>query len=237
MCPLPFLSPVPCPEQPESATVQAENETSYRQLLVYAVLAILLPTEDLENGCLTALVGQIFSELIIGNAVANKLSEPWLIWELFIIVSRTVGRRTVGEGEKGPLVQPRNASLAERKGFSVQALFWTVIQWCFLAVTFVRAALAIVVTSGSLPPRTDGADSHKIQHDVGKEPLGPVSSLQTDPRPSKTPLFAFRCWSAISNLIELNTRMPWLCGALSMMQWIGLTGPGRIAGLNGKLDR
>jgi hypothetical protein len=35
----------------------------------------------------------------------------------------------------------------------------------------------------------------------------------------------------------MDKRMPWLYGALSMLQWITITGPGRIACFDGKLDR
>ncbi|KAL2259465.1 hypothetical protein VTK26DRAFT_6847 [Humicola hyalothermophila] len=233
--PLPALSPVPRPDDPESVAAQAENETAYRQLLVHAVLAILLPTEDLENGCLTTLVGQILSELIIGNAVANRLSEPWLIWELFIILSKTISRQTSPKAEEEPRGKPDSTSPAGRKGFSAQALFWTAVQWCFLAVSFIRVAFAILMVSGSLPPRTSGGTGNH------NETLGEVekasSPSERDTQPSKTPLLAFRCWSAISNLIEMDMRMPWLSGALSMLQWVALTGPGQIARVDGKLDR
>ncbi|KAI0016692.1 PXA domain-containing protein [Xylariomycetidae sp. FL0641] len=85
LCPLPPLSPVPKYGDKTSFEAQADNESAYRQLLVQGVLAVLLPTEDLENDCLTSLVGQILSEMIIGNLIVNKLSEPWLIWEMLII--------------------------------------------------------------------------------------------------------------------------------------------------------
>lgn len=35
----------------------------------------------------------------------------------------------------------------------------------------------------------------------------------------------------------MNMRMPWLSGTFSMLQWIALTGPGRIADVDSKLDR
>ena len=238
LCPLPALSPVPRPEDPESVAAQAENEAAYRQLLVYSVLAILLPTEDLENGCLTTLVGQIFSELIIRNAVANRLSEPWLVWELLIIASRTAGRRKTA-GADDCLRPSRNAPRNGRWGFSVQALFWTILQWCFLAVSFIRTAFTVLMMSGSLPRRTSHSASSKgiAGHETSQASTRPTSSSKADPAPSKTPVVAFRCWSAASNLVEMDTRMPWLCGALSMLQWIAVMGPGRIAGVDGKLDR
>lgn len=234
LCPLPALSPVPRPDDPESITAQAENEAAYRQLLVQAVLAVLLPTEDLENGCLIALVGQLFSELIIGNAVANRLSEPWLIWELLIIASRTVRGR--GEAEHENTARPGKGSPDSRGGFSAQSLFWTILQWCFLATSFIRTAFVVLLTSGSTPPRAaHGVAPHKVGREKEAMPL--TSSSEMDSQPSIAPVLAFRCWFAISNLAEMDTRMPWLCGALSMLQWLTMTGPGRIAAVNGRLDR
>jgi hypothetical protein len=239
LCPLPALSPVPRPEDPESVAVQAENEAAYRQLLVHAFLAILLPTEDLENGCLTALVGQIFSELIIGNAVANRLSEPWLIWELLIIASKTAGRRNTAEDQDRP-EQSSNRSSASQRRFSAHALFWAGLQWCFLGISFIRTVLAILMTSGSLPPRASHGVSLKsaTQHETGQGHTHLTSSFDADLHgPPRMPLLAFRTWSAVSNLAEMDIRMPWLRGVLSMLQWIAIMGPGRIAGVNGVLDR
>lgn len=240
LCPLPALTPVPRPEDPQSVAAQAENEAAYRQLLVYAFLAILLPTEDLENGCLTALVGQIFSELILGNAVANRLSEPWLIWELLIIASKTVQPQKTAE-DGGRLQEPSNGGRDARKGFSLQALFWTVLQWCFLATSFIRTAFAILLASRSLPPRSShraGFHDGASRHETARLPIRLTRSSNADPNPPPTPVLAFRAWSAVSNLAEMNMRMPWLSGALSMLQWITVMGPGRrIAGVNSKLDR
>ncbi|KAK3295974.1 PXA domain-containing protein [Chaetomium fimeti] len=237
LCPLPALSPVPRPEDPESVGVQAENEAAYRQLLVHAFLAILLPTEDLENDCLTALVGQIFSELIIGNTVANRLSEPWLIWELLIIASRTAGRRKTAEDQDRP-GQSGNGSSATKKRFSAHTLFWAVLQWCFLGISFIKTAFAILMTSGSLPRRTSHGASPKsaTRHETGQGHTHLTSSFDADLHAPKMPLLAFRTWSAVSNLAEMDIRMPWLRGVLTMLQWIAVMGPGRIAGVDGVLD-
>ncbi|KAK4147048.1 PXA domain-containing protein [Dichotomopilus funicola] len=242
LCPLPALSPVPRPGDPESIALQAANEAAYRQLLVHGFLAIMLPTEDVENGCLTALVGQILSELIIGNTVANRLSEPWLIWELLIIASRAVGQKNTTKNT-GRLGKSSTGSSNARWRFSVYGLFWTSLQWCFLIVSFVRAAFAVVLTIGSLPPRSGRATSpkqDKISRDgINQGPIMPTTGFaDTDlPQPPATPVLAFRLWSAISNLAEMDVRMPWLCGASSMLQWIAVRGPGRIADVNGVLDR
>ncbi|KAK3333647.1 PXA domain-containing protein [Cercophora scortea] len=250
LCPLPALSPVPHPESPESVTAQAENEVAYRQLLVHAVLAVLLPTEDLENGCLTALVGQILSELIIGNVVANRLSEPWLIWELFQIAAGVIERRRAAApgGQDPPAETPSSrASVGGQPSFSVQSIFWMILQWCFLATSFMRIIFNILVASRSLPRRA--SRGMHVHQDVTSPTTGKEHMQQQEQEkqsadlseagsgPAKTPVLAFRCWSAISNLIEMDVRMPWICGALSMLQWVTMSRPGRVAGVDGTIDR
>ncbi|KAK0623434.1 PXA domain-containing protein [Immersiella caudata] len=236
LCPLPALSPVPSPGDPGSIAAQAKNEATYRQLLVQGVLAILLPTEDLENDCLTALVGQIFSELIIGNAVANKLSEPWMIYEILIIVSRVVLQKRM-PGNRGDGTDPPSAS---RNIFSISALFWTILQWCFLATSFIRTVVAILLASRYVPFRTSrgrGTPSDVTDQKTGLEPVQAAILSETETEQAKAPVLAFRLWAAVSNLIEMDARMPWLHGTLSLLQWIAMTGPGRMADVDGRLDR
>ncbi|KAK3322377.1 PXA domain-containing protein [Apodospora peruviana] len=242
LCPLPALSPFPRRGDPESIAEQTENEAAYRQLLSQGVLAILLPTEDLENGCLTALVGQILSELIIGNNVANKLSEPWLILEILLVVTRVVERRkATGQEGRSRSGADREPAVRYRKSFSIQTLFWTVVHWCFLAISFVRVIFTILIASRSLPRRISRGlhdhDDGAPRHMAGLAPTQSAKPSKMEPEPVKTPVLAFRCWSAISNLIEMDVRMPWLCGALSMLQWITMARPGRMAGVDGKIDR
>lgn len=242
MWPLPALSPVPQPDAPSAIAEQAENEAAYRQLLVQGVLALLLPTEDLENDCLAALVGQIFSELIIGNVVANRVAEPWLIWECLIILSSVIRRRrdssaqsSAGTAETSPNIEPTSAT----KSFSMHGLFLTLLQWCFLAATFVRVAVTTIVSSSSIPPRTRyGRDADRVtRQKTGSLATDPGGLLDTRSEPVKVPVLAFRIWPAISNLIEMDLRMPWLNGTLSFVQWIAMTGPGRVADADGVLDR
>ncbi|KAK3944734.1 PXA domain-containing protein [Diplogelasinospora grovesii] len=274
LCPLPALSPVPHAGTAQNLAEQAENEVAYRQLLVHAVLAVLLPTEDLENECLTALVGQIFSELIIGNVVANRLSEPWFIWEILTISSGVIARRRAianddsasggtskdgGGGGGGGGQGLKGSDGPKPKSFAIQDLFWTVLQWCFLATSFVRIAFSVVLSSRGLPARVppgngsgNGAGTRQDMtgHKSGMEQ--PAEARGDDPlamhqRPEqaqaqqaqavKRPVLAFRCWPAVANLIGMDVRMPWLCGALSILQWIAMTAPGQMAGLDGTIDR
>lgn len=209
--------------------------------MVQGILAVLLPTEDLENDCLTALVGQIFSELIIANAVSNKLSEPWLIYEVLIIASRVIlqKRATGNERVLGGLSNKGSPPKPNRM-FSLNALFWTILQWCFVATSFLRTTFTILLASRSVPFRAShgkGSRGNVTDQKTRFEPMQSAILSETEPQPVKTPVLAFRLWTAVSNLIEMDVRMPWLHGTLSLLQWIAMTGPGRMADVDGRLDR
>jgi len=261
LCPLPALSPVPRPHLPHTVFEQEENEVAYRQLLVRGVLAVLLPTEDLENECLTALVGQIFSELIIGGVIARKAAEPWMIWEGLIILARVIRQRLTAtpapagdaRGPDGALstAHPRQPRPALQK-----RVFWLLVHMAFAAFAFVKFLVATVAVSRSLPSRRStvvvvstaaaaAAAQQQYDHDDdmtrhkagGHDAIHAAPADETRSEPLVVPVVAFRLWPAASRLLELDERKPWLCGALSMLQWFALTGPGQVAGVDGVLDR
>lgn len=236
MCPLPYLSPIPKLGNPGATSKQAENEVAYRQLLVQGVLAVLLPTEDLENECLTSLVGQILSELIIGGVVVKKASEPWMIWAGLTILADVLGRKL---NEPRALDRRRKRALGHgATGFSVSGLLWSLVHYVFAFTTMIRLLIMTVVRSRSLPRRhqvllTKNDASH-FDTDFGASDNGHV---HLPANASKTPILAFEIWPTISNLIGLDRRMPWLLGGLSMVQWLAIAGPGSVAGFNGIVDR
>ncbi|OAA32913.1 PXA domain protein [Moelleriella libera RCEF 2490] len=254
--PLPLLSPVPTADSNQydddgggaSMTTtqqqQLQNEEAYRQLLVQAVLSILLPTEDLENPCLTALVGQIFSELIIGNVIAKKAAQPWLLYEAICIASRIVGQRReeaqtrkISLRRAGPSLgqqqqQQQQEQHRQPKAWSVQGFFLSIIQFVLLFISTVRGAFVLITMSSSLPSRIAETDKEGVPSstDVHSTP-SPASSA------SKSPVLAFKAWTCLSSVIEFQTRMPWLSGLLSLLQFGMTRRPGRLAGLDGVLDR
>ncbi|ROW12055.1 hypothetical protein VMCG_00763 [Cytospora schulzeri] len=208
LCPLPHLSPIPKLEKPETIAEQAENEVAYRQLLVQGVLAVLLPTEDLKNQCLTSLVGQIFSEIIIGGVVAKKLSEPWMLWTGLTILADVMQRGKTDTS--GP--------------------------------PFVRVFASTLATCRTLPSRGQTAPAQKdgsTRHndEVPATNTSPPYSVELPKEVVKTPVVAYGIWPTVSNLLEMDKRMPWLCGSLSMVQWLAIAGPGRVAGFDGVIDR
>ncbi|KAI5291862.1 hypothetical protein KEM54_004707 [Ascosphaera aggregata] len=79
--PHPALDPVPDPTNPSSVATQEEKEGTYRHLLSQAVLAVLLPTEDLKNVCLRTILEDILADLLLGEVVSKKICDKSSIWE------------------------------------------------------------------------------------------------------------------------------------------------------------
>lgn len=237
LCPLPHLAPVPRPDDPLTVSDQRENETLYRQLLVQGVLAILLPTEDLENPCLTALVGQIFSELIIGNVIANKASQPWLLYEGICITARVIHEKRAKASETIDLIAESldvDPPVKKRRGWSAQAIFVSIIHLGILLAGMIRFIASTLVMTSSLPPRST-LDDKRVVTDHAKIENAPPQTGNASV--TKAPIMTFRIWSCVGNLIEFGSRMPWLFGFLSLVQLGAVEGPGQIAGLDGPVDR
>ncbi|KAK7417918.1 hypothetical protein QQZ08_011458 [Neonectria magnoliae] len=237
LCPLPQLAPVPGPDDLLTTSDQRENEALYRQLLVQGVLAILLPTEDLENPCLAALVEQIFSELIIGNVIANKASQPWLLYEGICITARVLQEKwTKHESTTATSTQPSDIKLQVKdgRGWSIQGVFLGLIQLGILLVGSIRFITMTLDMASSLPPRTTPFDEKRVVTDdkAVKAVSGAGRSAFV-----KTPVLSFRIWTCLGNLTEMSSRMPWLDGFLSLLQLGLLNGPGQMAGLDGPVDR
>ncbi|POS71249.1 PXA domain-containing protein [Diaporthe helianthi] len=240
MCPLPQLFPIPDADNPDTISKQAENEVAYRQLLIQGVLAVLLPTEDLENECLTSLVGEILSEMIIGGVVAKKVSEPWMIWTGLTILSDVLQRKQ--EDARRSRTTGSSSDGQGAKRLSIPGLFWSLVHYLFAFTTFVRVLVMTLATSGHLPSRgrvwpLSSSDSARHSDGSEKTRLMAYSSAELSAEGAKTPVLAFSIWPTISNWLEMDRRMPWLCGNLSMVQWLAIGGPGRVAGFDGVLDR
>lgn len=237
--PLPFLSPVPRLDDHTAVELQRENEATYRQLLVQGVLAILLPTEDLENPCLTALVEQIFSELIIGNVIAGKASQPWLLYEAICIAARSLGEqknrtkaRIVSGKDRPPDL---GQDTAKSPKWTAQGVFVLIIHLGILFFNALRLMAGTLADSISLPPRTALHLDEEAAEDAHNDKQPPPS---TDTNlEAKVPVLSFKLWACFGNLIELEERKPWLGGFISLLQTAAIDGPWRIAGLNGPLDR
>lgn len=253
--PHPGLSPVPDPADPDTITAQSENEAVYRHLLANGTLAVLLPTEDLENGGLRTLVGDILADLILGKEVAGRICEGLFFWEIITKLATTAARR----GEKpdaressnhGPTNQLERFGLLSAKDEransqpAVQSRFaawiWNVLQslyFCYLALHFIATGLFRAASNPgqsfsqgagvSFPAATPG-----LQRKQGVE--YPFSSSDGA---GKRPVLDYRLCSMASQLLGISQRMPWLSGVLALSQHLILAGPGRLGDTDGVLDR
>lgn len=272
--PHPALSPVPTESVPSSLVEQRENETAWRQLLVQGVLAVLLPTEDLENGCLRALVAEIFAEMILGNGISGKACEGWLLFEGITKIAEVL-RDGAKRGETPPPPPPSRPTEAttgeqpslnrlERYGllskwaeeqseseqatspkpipmsFTFIGLFWTTVHYALLAWIVMRTVIMGVATWPSLPARSVLVVSGQSPVEASRQSHLPEVASSTARRPvasKRRPMVSMKLWRCASQVVELDSRMPWLSGLISMLHWGLLLGPGKVGDTDGVLDR
>ncbi len=251
--PLPPLSPVP--DGDGWNLQQLENEAAYRELVVQGVLAILLPTEDLENDCLTSLVGQIFSEMIIGGGIGVKACEPWLLWEGITKIAQEI-QTQLPKSKAQVRVERSNSDLMNKRPSNITGggkrmwrfqrsahkTFWLVLQYGFLAFTAIRFFIVTLATSSSLPSRislftpvtgpTGTKDQANAPMQINSDRISKGQGVD-----SKRPILKMNIWSCASTLLDLDVRMPWLSGALSLLQWGALMGPGGVGKTDGMVDK
>lgn len=247
------LSPVPLDEDPDTIKSQSNNEAAYRQLIVNGVLAVLLPTEDLENDCLTSLVGQIFSEMILGNGIGGKACEPWLLWEGIMKVAEVIQARLPKakaqvriDRSNSEITRPNLLDIkagnakASNFGKSVQKYFWLILQYLFLAFAAVRVIFIAIASSSSLPsriPPTRKPTGFTLPNDDSEPPMNSEALPWARAQPLKRPILKMKLWSCVSTLLDTDARMPWLSATLSLLQWGAITGPGKIGDTDGMIDK
>lgn len=252
LSPHPALSPLPFHLDPAIAQHQAENERDYRQLLVHGSLAILLPTDDLQNGPLRILVGDIVADLIIGQAVAGKVCEGWFlhdaIFKVTAILSDKVQPKTSGSQirgdaknrleEFGLLTHDSKFSQGHSSSYGQSQLiawFWTLLQHAFLVYLFLCYVLKELqfvrrkpkrqhYVRASAPTSTSAEKSHM------------QSPFQEDPS-SPRPVLTYGLYSMISTLLQMADRMPWMTSIFTFWQHILLYRLGRVGGSNSVFDR
>ncbi|KAJ5551439.1 hypothetical protein N7535_000611 [Penicillium sp. DV-2018c] len=245
--PHPGLSPVPDPSDPETIVEQRENEAVYRRLLANGVLAVLLPTEDLENSSLRTLVVDIIADLILGNQVSGRICEGWSIWETISKLATQAGhRRTQSETKSdsgsqenrlekfGLLSVDDELSNQPPVPFSATAWIWSLLQTIYLgyvALRFVVMGLFRVASNPGPSSRGVGVSPPTPIYEVGDGLESPKSVS------SRSPVLDYRVFSMISHILGIPWRMPWLSGFLALFQHLILAGPGRVGATDGIFDR
>lgn len=251
LSPHPALSPVPTSQSPSSIEEQTRNEAVYRQLLVQGALAILLPTEDLENACLRTLVADVIAEVILGNAIGDKACEPRFIWTtlstLVAALDARIRPRASGESMKkeprGRLEEFGLLSVKERtkpgeasdtRRFVSSSVFWRGLQFCYLGFIALRFILVGVFTASSRPLRSSTV---RRRRETSSAKASTIEHRTTSTKAGLAPILRFRILSLISTLLSLPRRSPWLHGSLALLQHHLVDGWFHIAAVDGIFDQ
>ncbi|KAL8863594.1 MAG: hypothetical protein Q9178_000275 [Gyalolechia marmorata] len=246
--PHPALSPVPNPSSETLIAQQSRNEVDYRQMLVQSALAVLLPTEDLENACLRTLVTDVVAETILGKSVGGRVCEGWFVWtsitKLVEEVQALLKPRTTGKemqvdsrsrlekfgllSERGDGTRP--ASNGRRSTLSEMA--WRVLQYGYLTFISLQFVIVGLLTASSEPPRSWWSKKAAVDSPMVQSSEAPAVALR--------PLLDFKIFSLISSLMDLSFRMPWLSGSVALMQHHLIQSPFsllRVGAVDGLLDQ
>lgn len=235
---------MPNPAVPSTTTEQQEHEAEYRQLVVQGALAVLLPTEDLENACLRTLVADVIADSILSNSVGGKICEGWFIWggitKLIDVVKARIEPKATGEEievdtrsrlEKFGLLSEKSESKEasqERRRSVFSSAFWRILQYGFLTFMTIRFIILGFITASSRPMRSTWTP---------KTPSSSESWPMEERQGPHRPMLSFKILSVISVLLDLRSRMPWLSGSLALLQYQLIHGPFGLAATDGLLDQ
>lgn len=252
--PHPALSPVADSDSSEPLLEQVQNEAIYRQLLVQGALAILLPTEDLENASLRTLVGDIVADLILGQALAEKVCEGWFLHEAITRVVEIIRARIEPKASGEELHQDTRSRLEQfgllsNKATEVShyssksrqsrpsALFWQAMQWIYMGFIFMRFILVGMFHSRRLPARYCDVRSSTSSQMRTKSSSDRSGITPTEGRPFLRPVLTYRIFVSISTLLDLSARMPWLASSFAFVETVLSSGAGRLGSTNSTLDK
>lgn len=251
----------PLPDNPDKMSAQQSNELAWSQLLVTRILPLVLPPEDLQNPCLHVLVSEIFSEMIVHNAICGKGSEAWVLWEGVTKLTNSLIRAVptqqhhvddtsspVNKLEQFGLLSSTQVKQHEdlqkdqhSRFHAISQAFWSTLHILSLVWLLLRFLAKALMQESSIPARSSRGRKVKRSDKLS------VTAVGADDRPSpphslrdrgdQRPVVSMRVWSCISKLTALEHRMSWGFGLLSLFQWLLIYGPGKLCGTNGALDR
>ncbi|KIV88110.1 hypothetical protein PV10_09036 [Exophiala mesophila] len=243
------LNPHPAldPSLPEDDRLN--HESAYRQLLVQGALALLLPTEDLTNACLRALVTDIIADLILGRAVADRLCQPWFIHGIVSKLVEVVTSSAIGEThadqsssqkhdrmsrlEKFGLlpsnnaVQPLDSPVKHQSPFSAWA--WRLLQYVFVAYQTIRFFLLGMAHARHLPRRSYYHQQH--QHPQRVKSLSTLSSSSSS-RSTEPPTSSMQRHHDASHLLPRAVLDYRLFSCISTILDLSLRMPWLLAGFS-----
>ena len=217
--------------------------------MIQGALAVLLPTEDLENACLRTLVTDVIADSILGNSIGGRVSECWFIWttitKLIEVVKARVEPKATGEElevgtrsrlEKFGLLSEKNEvtdtkSTRSSRRSTLSNTFWRILQYCYLGFMTVRFVMLGLIAAYSQPLRS--LSMSKTPSLTGGSPI----ATKVEAAHSVRPIVQFRAFGLISEVLDLSSHMPWLSGFLALLQQQMVEGAMRVGATDGILDQ
>ena len=203
-------------------------------------------------------MSDILSDLVLGQALAQKLCQPWFLHGTVSKVVEIMTSRPVHPADDQKILQPdgrqsrlekfgllsadtsvRESYSSDQHQSSLSAWFWRLLQYAFIAYQSARFILVGLAHAHRLPQRSR---HHHLDGSTASpsSPKPPVSSSRhsTDPDArSPRAVINYRLFSCMSAMLDLTIRMPWLASSLAFCQHILGTGPGRYGVANSTLDK
>ena len=222
--------------------------------------------DDLENGCLRALVSEILSEMIVGTALSKQVCEPWLLWEgitrLLELpkyrVTSDIAAQRVKSGETEGVASSRLEQfglLSTSQGSEVgaesrrtrsasnqempAASSYSISKLFWLGVQYLFFAFTAVRAIMFAVTTSSGLPSRSKTYPIisTSNPDGLGPAGGANNRRPLRPLVSMSIWRTVGHLIELDVRMPWLLGCFSLLHRLTVSGGGGVGGTNSTVDR
>ena len=252
--PHPALSPAPV--HGLSTVEQVKNEAAYRQLLVQGVLAVLLPIEELKNPCLRTLVSDVIGDTILGNGIGGKASAGWLIWDSIAkaiekgkdkaeheMSGAEIEVETRNRLEKFGLLSPkdqrRDVELIQvQRESTISDAFWRILQFCYMAFVTMRFVVieSFAAASAPLPGRSTSTSTSTVKAGQSRSPIA-WSEEAPSAAAGKRPMLTYSVFGLVSQLLDVQSRMPWTYGILSLIRHHLTSGVLRLGSTDGLIDK
>lgn len=202
----------------------------YRQLLAQGALAVLLPTEELENDGLRTLVADLVADRLLGGVVGGLLSDSGFVWESIAAAAEAVERRWLADEARPRRERPRpddhNDSDNDSSQSTLVVVLWGVVQGCFWLAVVTRHVAAGLYAAATAATAT-----------ASQQRLSARPSARPEPVRAAVSVLEWRIVPMIGRLFELQRRMPWLDGGIALGRHLLVHGPGGLAAAGGILDR
>lgn len=188
------------------------------------------------------------AEVVLGNGVGGKACAGWLLWEGITTIATSLQTRreeprTTGDASEpnrlemfGLLSTPAESTstgsrfvddTSRRSSAPSEALFWRVLQLCYLMYLALRFVVREFVTS---------LTSSRAARSPARNQPATTTTAPTLPTATR-PILGSTIFSLTAALLDLGDRMPWLCGCLSLGQQLLMRRPLSLGARDGTIDR